>query len=348
VTIYVYRDGEEIRSWPEEEFCALISSGEIRPDDYFRFEGTSDWSLVSTYTPPHRHEAEGLSKTDTPKAKPDWRLDSATEKQINYLASFGVTPPAGLTKGEASDLIEQCTNDPEALERQRQLREIRYEEERRDRAGFPSFYLKADIIRASRNLEEIKDRRDKTKREVSTKTKELTAAQKKFDPATSDDEKADMQRLIDDTKLDLENAQSELADFPGELEDAQRELKDARSSRIGFWKATFKEDWILSDEESRLIDFADTIDSLYARYGRYFKIPTNKEVIDILEALDKASPDWDKREPHAFYAALKATVPNCTRKSVKAVTSSRGQGCLILFAGIVSLVLYFVMTHWKS
>ncbi len=339
MTIYVYRNGEQIRSWTEEEFRSLISSGEIRPDDYFRFEGTSEWSLVSTYTPPHRHEAEGLSKTDTAKAKPNWRLDSATEKQINYLASFGVTAPARLTKGEASDLIEQCTNDPEALERQRQLREIRYEEERRERAAFPSYYLKADIVRASRDLEEIKDRRDKTKREISTKTKDLTAAQKKFDQAVKDDDKADIQRKIDDIKADLENTQSELADFPVELEDAQTELKDARSSRISFWKATFKEDWILSDDESRLIDFADTIDSLYATCGRYFKIPTNKEVIDILEALDKASPDWDKREPHAFYTALKATVPNCTRKSVKAVTSSRGQGCLVLFAGVVSLVL---------
>jgi hypothetical protein len=208
--------------------------------------------------------------------------------------------------------------------------------------------LKADIVRASRDLEETKDRHDKTKKEISTKTKELTAAEKKLGQAVNDDDKADIQRKIDDIKADLENAQSEFVDFSGELEEAQTELKDARSDRIGFWKATFKEDWILSDEESRLIDFADTIDSLHATYGRYFKIPTNKEVIDILEALDKASPDWDKREPHAFYTALKATVPDCTRKSVKAVTSSRGQGCLVLFAGVGSLVLYFVMTHWKS
>jgi DNA repair exonuclease SbcCD ATPase subunit len=208
--------------------------------------------------------------------------------------------------------------------------------------------LKADIVRASRDLEEIKDRRDKTKREISTKTKELTGAEKKFEQTVNDDEKADIRRQIDEIKADLENAQSEFADFPAELEDAQTELKDARSSRISFWKATFKEDWILSDEEGRLINFADTIDSLYVRYGRYFKIPTNKEVIDILEALDKASPDWDKREPRAFYAELKATVPNCNRKSVKAVTSARGQGCLVLLMGVVSLVVYFVMSHWKS
>lgn len=348
MTIYVCREGQDIGSWPEAEFRDRISRGQILPSDYFYHEGMSDWSLVSTYNPSDQDESAKTAKATEAKPHHNWRLDAATEKQTNYLASFGVTAQPGLTKGEASDLIEQCTNDPEALARQNQIRQARYEEGTRERAAFPSYYLKADIVRASRDLEEIKDRRDKTKREISTKTKDLTAAQKKFDQAVKDDNKADIQRKIDDIKADLENTQSELADFPGELEDAQTELKDARSSRISFWKATFKEDWILSDEESRLIDFADTIDSLYATYGRYFKIPTNTEVIDILEALDKASPDWDKREPHAFYTALKATVPNCTRKSVKAVTSSRGQGCLVLFAGVVSLVLYFVMTHWKS
>jgi len=303
----------------------------------------SDWSLVSTYNPSDQDESAKTAKATEPKPHHDWRLDPATEKQINYLASFGVTAQPGPTKGEASDLIEQCTNDPEALARQNQIRQVRYEEGTRERAAFPSYYLKADIVRASRDLEEIKDRRDKTKKEISTKAKELRAAEKKFEQAVNDDDKADIRRQIDDIKADLENAQSESADFPGELEDAQTELKDARSSRIGFWKATFKEDWILSDEESRLIDFADTIDSLYATYGRYFKIPTNKEVIDILEVLDKASPDWDKREPHAFYTTLKATVPDCTRKSAKALTSSSGQGCLMFLASIVALIVYYMM-----
>jgi hypothetical protein len=348
VTIYVCRDGQDIGSWPEDEFRDRISRGQILPSDYFYHEGMNNWSLVSTYNPSDQDESAKTAEATEPKPHHDWRLDCATEKQINYLASFGVAAQPGLTKGEASDLIEQCANDPEALARQNQIRQVRYEEETRERAAFPSYYLKADIVRASRDLEETKDRHDKTKKEISTKTKGLTAAEKKLGQAVNDDDKADIQRKIDDIKADLENAQSEFVDFPGELEDAQTELKDARSDRIGFWKATFKEDWILSDEESRLIDFADTIDSLYARYGRYFKIPTNKMVIDILEALDKASPDWDKREPHAFYEALKTTVPDCTRKNVKAVTSSRGQGCLILFAGIVSLVLYLVITHWRS
>jgi hypothetical protein len=347
VTIYVSRGGQDIGSWPEEEFQALISSGEILPGDYFRFEGTSDWSLVSTYTPPDRQKPEGRSKTDPAEAKHDWRSDSATEKQINYLASFGLTASAGLTKGEASDLIERCKNDPEALARQAQLWEAHYEQERRNRAALPSFYLRADIASAAREFEGIKERRNKTKIELSAKKKQLATAKRRLERATDDDERNEIQTQIDNLKTDLEAAESELSDFPVELEDAQTELKDARVTRLSFWKATFRQDWVLSDDENCLGDFADTIDQLYAQYGRYFKVPTNKEVTDVLQALDNDSSDWDKREPQAFYATLKAKVPDCARKDVRALTSSRGQGCLVLFAGVVLLVL-FVIIHWKS
>jgi hypothetical protein len=340
VIIYVYRNGEEIRSWPEEEFRALIASGEILPDDYFRHEGTSEWSLVSTYTSPDRQEDDGSPKTSPTKVPHDWRLGAATEKQINYLASFGVTSPAALTKGEASDLIERCVNDPEAVARQREEREIRYEEQRRERASFPSFHLKADIASAAREVEAIKERRNTTKAEISSKKKELSAAQRKLERAKDDNEKADVQADIDNVKSDLEAAESELGDFPVELEDAQTELKDARLKRLGFWKATFKRDWVLADEEDRLGEFADTIDRLYAEYGHHFKVPTNKQVPAILEALDKDSRDWDKREPQAFYTRLKATIPDCTGTSPKRVSSSHGQGCLVLLAGTVAAVVY--------
>jgi hypothetical protein len=345
VTIYVYRNGEEIRSWPEEEFRALISSGEILPDDYFRHEGTTEWSLVSSYIPSNQQEADRLPKTPAAKVHHDWRLDPATEKQINYLASFGVAAPVGLTKGEASDLIDRCTNDPEALARQAQLRETRYEQEKRDRAAFPSSYLKADIASAARELDAIKERRNKTRSEISAKKKQLAASQRKFEQAANDDERADIQVEIDNIKTDLEAAESELGDFPVELEDAQADLKVARSRRLSFWKATFKEDWALTEEENRLIEFADTIDQLYATYGRYFKVPTNKQVSDVLEVMDKDSRDWDKREPHAFYTRLEATVPDCTRKTVKRVASSPSQGCSVLLIATVVLVVCYLIIH---
>jgi hypothetical protein len=203
--------------------------------------------------------------------------------------------------------------------------------------------LKADIASAARELEAIKERRNKTRAEISAKKKELTAAQRNFEKPTDDNERKEIQTHIGNIKTDLDLAESELADLPVEMEDAERELKDARSKRLRFWKATFKEDWILTGDEDQLIDFADTIDQLYAQCGRYFKIPTNKQVIDVLEALDNDSPNWDKREPAAFYTRLKAAVPDCTRTNVKRVRSSRSQGCLVLLICIVSAVVYYVI-----
>ena len=49
MTIYVCRGGQDIESWPEEEFRDRISRGQILPSDCFYHEGMSDWSLVSTY-----------------------------------------------------------------------------------------------------------------------------------------------------------------------------------------------------------------------------------------------------------------------------------------------------------
>jgi hypothetical protein len=60
------------------------------PDDYFFHGGISDWSLVSTYIPSDERESDTFPKIRATRVRHDWRSDPATEKQINYLASFGV------------------------------------------------------------------------------------------------------------------------------------------------------------------------------------------------------------------------------------------------------------------
>jgi hypothetical protein len=61
----------------------------------------------------------------------NWRAEPASEKQKEYLQAFGYQPKPPLTKGEASDLIEQFQNDPE---RQRVLDENRQAERERKAA----------------------------------------------------------------------------------------------------------------------------------------------------------------------------------------------------------------------
>ena len=54
-----------------------------------------------------------------------WRNNPATEKQIKYLTEFGYVASGPLSKGEASDLISQLSEDPER-------RRIRDEKSRQD------------------------------------------------------------------------------------------------------------------------------------------------------------------------------------------------------------------------
>jgi hypothetical protein len=47
--VHVARAGEVIGQFDEPTFQTKISSGEIRPDDYYWVEGFADWKAVSQY-----------------------------------------------------------------------------------------------------------------------------------------------------------------------------------------------------------------------------------------------------------------------------------------------------------
>jgi hypothetical protein len=53
----------------------------------------------------------------------DWQDNPATEKQLNYLKSFGFAPDSLLTKGQAANLIDQFSKDPERIK----IRDRNYE-----------------------------------------------------------------------------------------------------------------------------------------------------------------------------------------------------------------------------
>jgi hypothetical protein len=54
-----------------------------------------------------------------------WKDDPATEKQLAYLRQFGYEPNGPITKGEASQLIDQFSEDParDAIRTSNQIRE---------------------------------------------------------------------------------------------------------------------------------------------------------------------------------------------------------------------------------
>ena len=104
--------------------------------------------------------------------------DPATENQKDHLRSFGITAKEGLTKGEASDLIDRAKDDPAALETQHRLQLVKYEEQRRRQAEYPSYHLKQMIASSVKGVEEAKKEKQKAKALLNSK-KEKTSGCKR-------------------------------------------------------------------------------------------------------------------------------------------------------------------------
>lgn len=350
--LQVSRDGVVIGVLELENLATSIAGGTVLPTDFGWHEGMTDWKPVSELAP----ATEPKKKAKPPKlpvVKKDWRQEPATEKQIEFLKSFGVAPAPGLKKGEASELIDQCVNDPDARRVQEEKRfaswEAAAEQQRQERASSGGYSFRKDVEVAKAAVAEEMKRISASKAETSAKNKGLALLQKKL-PAATGDAKEELEEQIENLECDL----SDLECDPIDLQGYKEELKEAETVRLKFWKATFKEDWIMSADASDheiLVDVSSTIDRFFEAYGRYFKSPTNKQIKDILESLDKASPDWDKVQPDAFFARLHENFPNqmrtgdSVRSSAAAEprrTPAKAKGCLVILLSGVLLFLALV------
>jgi GYF domain 2 len=346
--ITVSRAGQTLGEYSLEELKAKLSAGTISPNDFAWHEALPTWMPVvemlatqgEKVPEVRRIEVEGQQKAPYS----DWQSDAATENQLDYLRSFGIEPKPGLTKGEASDLLDKATKDPVALQRQQELRATEYERKREEEIQFPSYFLRRLIQSAREELEDCKRQKAETKSELTSLARRLAGAEKKQALDLLNDALVDEIQAI---KSEIEATKQTLEDYPSNLQDAQEELKSNSSLRSNFWKSTFSKMGAVLIDSADLIDYADTIDRLHDEFGRFFKGPTNKQISDILEALDKASPDWDKKEPHAFYATLKASFPDALRKNparpTNPVQTAKGAGCLVLvLAPLVVPFLYYL------
>ncbi len=265
--------------------------------------------------------------------------DPATENQKDYLRSFGITAKEGLTKGEASELIDRAKDDRAALETQNRLQLAKYEEQRTREAEFPSYHLRQMIASAIKDLETTKKEKREAKALLTKKNKELAAAQQKRANVTDEFE----QRSLDNEIKDLEDDEASEAEEAFDrisVEEAKDELKYESGLRIKFWKATFPsggrslnmEDW------EGLADY-DEASRRLSEFAGHFKAPTNNQISEVLAKLDAELPDWDKTQPERFYASLAALFPETKRQPVVRASKS---GCLVLLlilAGLVSILV---------
>lgn len=371
--IHIARDGKIIGQYSREELQAKIVSGEISQEDFAWYDGLPEWVPLSTLLA-NLNEPNTLAlgntgsfvdeeAADEPKQSKkvlghDWRLDPATDKQKSYIASFGIDVPEGITKGQAGDLIGRARNDPATVERQQQIREAQYEEQRRIQeeqrsiqeeqrkfeAEHPSYYLKQMISSGVKGVEEAKKEKREAKALLDKKNKKLAAVKEKRAISTDEFEQMSLDNEIKD--LEDEASEAEVGFDRVNIEEPKDELKYESGLRIKFWKATFPsggrslevEDW------EGLADYTETI-TCYSDLGGRFKVPTNEQILAVLNSLDQQSPDWDKTQPEQFYSALAASFPDLIRSErIHQRTSRTGFGCLLLTA---APILYYLLIHLR-
>ena len=210
----------------------------------------------------------------------------------------------------------------------------KYEEQRTREAEFPSYHLKQMIASAVKDLEEAKKEKREARALLTNRKNKVAAAQQKRANATDEFEQLSLDNEIKD--LEDEASEAEEAFDRISVEEAKDELKYESGLRIKFWKATFSsggrslnmEDW------EGLADYDEAI-SCYSEFSRHFKVPTHKQISDVLATLDAESPDWDKTEPQRFYASLAALFPETKRQPVG---PSPKTGCVVLLVILAVLI----------
>ena len=352
--IHVSRNGQEIAQFDEEkEILSGLRDGTLLMDDCYWCEGMSDWKNLSTLEISKgalatAAQKDALKRAGLPfdelttkaqvsalfsagKTGPN---DPATENQKDYLRSFGITAKEGLTKGEASDLIDRAKDDPAALETRHRLQLAKYEEQRRGETEYPSYHLKQMIASSVKGVEEAKKEKQKAEALLNRNKKKLATAKEKREVATDEFERLSLDNEIKD--LEEEASEAEEAFDTVNVEEAKDELKYESGLRIKFWKATFPSGGrsLNSEDWEGLADYGDVIDR-YSNFAKHFKLPTNKQVSDVLAKLDADSPDWDRTQPEQFYSALAALSPELERRRMLREGKS---GCIVLLVFLAVLI----------
>jgi GYF domain 2 len=304
--IHVSRNGQEIAQFDEEkEILSGLRDGTLLMDDCYWCEGMSDWKPLSTLEISKVALATAAQKDALKRA--GLPFDDLTIKaQVSALFSAGKTGP----------------NDP-ATENQKD-------------------YLKSFGITAKEELTkgEASDLIDRAKDDpaaLETRHRLQLAKYEGQRRREAEYPSYHLKQMIASSVKGVEEAsEAEEALDTVNVEEAKDELKYESGLRIKFWKATFPSGGrsLNSEDWEGLADYGDVIDR-YSNFAKHFKLPTNKQVSDVLAKLDADSPDWDRTQPEQFYSALAALFPELERRRMVREEKS---GCVVLLVFLAVLI----------
>jgi hypothetical protein len=295
---HIARLGTIIGQYSPEDLAKALANGTIKGEDHWWRPGMKDWKLVSAESP----FVPELPKPARPptQAEGDWRVrpkhkpsqfgdEPATEKQLALIKDAGLMDTVGLTKYDASRWIDLIlgTDDGRKSLNDRQFQAMQEKQEQNEKAGLgcdghrtPSGKYREEIKFILKNFEE----------------KEEEARQSIEDDP---DEKAYyLSSLRDDEK------------------ECKQEVDEQMTWRAEYWiwvikcskaKTADKRWEMMSGDESweTYMYVEDSLaDKLFAIAGRLARIPTKKEIKDLLAKLDASSESWDDTQPDLLLLEL--------------------------------------------
>lgn len=92
-----------------------------------------------------------------------------------------------------------------------------------------------------------------------------------------------------------------------DLHKAEQNLALAISKREMFWIDTCRDPMRMQAACGAVLDF-------YRKYGCSLEAPSNKQVREVLVALDSALPQWEREHPELFYTTLELNYPELKKR----------------------------------
>ena len=309
---HIARLGKVIGQYSPEDLAKALADGSVNGGDHWWRAGMKDWKLVSAESPlipEPTKAAEPATPTEgdwrvRPKHKPSQYGDEpATEKQLALIKDAGLTDLAGLTKYDASRWLDLIlgTDDGRKSLNERQFQAMQEKQVENEKAGLgcdghrtPSGQFRKEINFCLKCIEE--------KRAKILKEMESIKQDMEDDP---DNKKEYAAMLKESQKAYRDEEKDYLPDI------AQQMVKRAE---YWIWVIKYSKSKPGKDPQDLMSDGADweiymyvedtLAEKLFSVARRLPRVPTKKEVKDLLAKLDAGSADWDDTQPDLLLAEL--------------------------------------------
>lgn len=256
-----------------------------------------DWKLVSAESP----LIPGATKTEkvSVPAENDWRIrpkhkpsqygdEPATEKQLALIKDAGLTDTVGLTKYDASRWLDLIlgTDDGRKSLNERQFQAMQEKQAENEEAGLgcdghrtPSGQYRKEIKYC---LQAIEEKKEETRKEIED------------DPDSKEDYLSALRDEEKDYGAEIDQQMTYRADYWIWVIECSKADEDDRYEMM-----SSNENW----ETYMYVE--DTLaEKLFSVASRLPRVPSKKEVKDLLSKLDAGSDDWDDRQPDLLLAEL--------------------------------------------